>query len=136
MLKVLVQRLLDRLGMRPGDERLFALEEAMVDTVDALAEHEQRPAGEILSDLLASGLAQHDLAQEAWQRWLALTPRQQQVAALVCLDYTNPQIAARLGISAQTVKTHVRMILYQFSLHSKKELRMLLSRWDFSAWDT
>jgi DNA-binding CsgD family transcriptional regulator len=136
MLKVLVQRLLDRLGMRPGDERLFALEDAMVDTVDALAEHEQRPADEILSDLLASGLAQHDLAQEAWQRWLALTPRQQQVAALICLDYTNRQIAARLGISAQTVKAHVRTILYQFRLHSKGELRMLLSRWDFSAWDT
>jgi DNA-binding CsgD family transcriptional regulator len=117
------------------DERLFALEEAMVDSVDALAEHEQRPADEILSDLLASGLAQHDLAQEAWQRWLALTPRQQQVTALVCRNYTNRQIAARLGISAQTVKAHVRMILYQFRLHSKGELRMLLSRWDFSAWD-
>ena len=135
MLRALVRRLLDRLGLRPEDERLFALEQALIESVHALAEREQRPADEILSDLLANGLAQRDLTQEAWQRWEGLAPREQQVTALVCLGYTNRQVAARLGISAQTVKAHVRTILIKFGLHSKGELRSRLSNWDFNAWD-
>jgi len=135
MLRALVRRLLDRLGLRPEDERLFALEQALIESVRALAEREQRPADEILSDLLANGLAQRDLTQEAWQRWEGLSPREQQVTGLICLGYTNRQVAAHLGISAETVKAHMRAILLKFSLHSKGELRLLLSNWDFSAWD-
>ena len=65
----------------------------------------------------------------------SLTPREQDVAALACLGYTNRQIAARLGISPDTVKTHVRNLLHKFELHSKDELRSLLQDWDFSAWE-
>jgi len=63
-----------------------------------------------------------------------LTPRQQQTAALACLNFTNRQIAARLGISPQTVKTHIRNLLHRFDLHSKAELRQVLADWDFSEW--
>ena len=57
------------------------------------------------------------------------------MGALVCLGYTNRQIAARLVISVETVKSHIRNILYKFNLHSKRELGLLLGDWDFSAWD-
>ena len=50
-------------------------------------------------------------------------------------DLTNRQIAARLMISPETVKTHLRNAQYKFDVHSKAELRALLSDWDFSAWD-
>jgi two-component system nitrate/nitrite response regulator NarL len=68
-------------------------------------------------------------------RWERLTPRERQVAALICQEnggksYTNPQIANHLGISRETVKIHVRNILYKFNLHSKVELRRTLSGWD------
>ena len=68
-------------------------------------------------------------------RWERLTPRERQVAALICQEnggksYTNPQIASNLGISRETVKIHVRNILYKFNLHSKVELRRTLSGWD------
>jgi DNA-binding CsgD family transcriptional regulator len=66
--------------------------------------------------------------------WRGLTPRQQQVAALACLNFTNRQIAARLGISPQTVKAHLRNLLDRFELHSKAELRQALEDWDFSEW--
>lgn len=130
----LLDRLLDKVGLRRVERRRFALEGALARYVQTLAEREQRPPGEIASDLLASGAAQRDLVEETYQRWVTLSPREQQVTALVCLNYTNRQIGSLLSISTETVKSHVKKILIKFDLHSKKELRLLLSDWDFSAW--
>jgi DNA-binding NarL/FixJ family response regulator len=64
-----------------------------------------------------------------------LSPREQEVAALVCLGDTNRQIAARLRLSLETIKTHVRNILRKLNLASKDELRRAFSEWDFSLWN-
>jgi len=56
------------------------------------------------------------------------------VAALICLNYTNRQIASHFVISTETAKTHVANALRKFGLHSKAELRRALADWDFSAW--
>jgi DNA-binding CsgD family transcriptional regulator len=130
----LLDRLLDKLGLRRLERRRFTLEGQLVAYLQELADHEQRPAAEVAGELLVSGAAQRDQAQEIYQRWLSLSVREQEVAALVCLGYTNRQIGNRLIISPQTAKSHVRNILYKFDLHSKEELRMLLANWDFSAW--
>jgi len=126
---------LDKLGLRRVERRKFTLDAELVQYVQALAENEQRPPAEVAADLLSSGLAQRDMAQETWGRWLSLSRREQEVAALVCLDYTSRQIAARLMISPNTVKSHARNLLYKFNLHSRGELRILLMDWDFSAWE-
>jgi len=129
------QRLVDNLGLTPAARDSFALDGELAAHVRSLAELERRPADDIAAELLISGLAQRDMAQENWRRWQSLSTREQQVAALVCRNYTNRQIAARLVISVETVKTHVRNTLYKFNLHSKRELSLLLIDWDFSAWD-
>ncbi len=79
-------------------------------------------------------LVQRKTAEINLARWEALSPREQQVAALVCLGFTNRQIADHLVLSHETVKTHVRNVLYKFDLRSKAELRQALADWDFSAW--
>jgi DNA-binding CsgD family transcriptional regulator len=56
------------------------------------------------------------------------------VAALTCLGYTNRQMAARLSLSPETIKTHVRNVLFKFGLNRKTDLRQALANWDFSAW--
>ena len=48
---------------------------------------------------------------------------------------TNRQIAARLVLSPETVKTHLRSVLHKFGLRSKAELRQALAGWDFSGWE-
>ena len=99
-----------------------------------LARREMRPEDEIATDLLANAIARHQAAEANLRRWHELTPREQEVSALTCLNLTNVEIAKCLMISPETVKTHVRNVLAKFNLRSKGELRRILSDWDFSAW--
>jgi DNA-binding NarL/FixJ family response regulator len=126
--------LLSDLGLRRTSLRHFPYDEEILQAVRALAMREQLSEAEVTTRLLSQALAQKD-ENEAMQRcWGSLSDREQQIAALTCLNYTNRQIAARLGIAPTTVATHVRNVLYKFNLHSKAELRQALSNWDFSAW--
>ena len=52
----------------------------------------------------------------------ALTERQQSVAALVALGFSNRQIADELHLSERTVETHVRQILHKLVLVSRTQL--------------
>lgn len=90
---------------------------------------------QVAQDLLTDALLDRQVAEAHLKRWRQLTPRQQQVAALACLNFTNRQIAARLKLSPQTIKAHMRNLLHRFSLHSKAELRQALADWDFSEWN-
>ena len=89
---------------------------------------------QVALDLLKTALADRQVAEKQLERWRLLTDRQQQVAALTCLNFTNRQIAARLKISPETVKAHMRNLLHRFDLHGKTELREALADWDFSEW--
>jgi DNA-binding NarL/FixJ family response regulator len=100
-----------------------------------LAEQEQLPEEEIHAGLLAAALAQHHSTRDLWSRWDSLSPREQEVTALICLGYTNNEIAAKLGISHTTIKTHIRNILVKYQMHGKAELRIALEDWDFREWD-
>ncbi|MBK7180383.1 MAG: helix-turn-helix transcriptional regulator [Chloroflexi bacterium] len=57
---------------------------------------------------------------------------EKEVAVLVYLELTNPEIACRLVLSPNTVKTHIRHILAKFGLISREELRRELAGLDFS----
>ena len=67
-------------------------------------------------------------------KWRALTPREQDVAALACLGFTNREIAARLNIAPDTVKSRLQNVLRKFNIHKRTDLRVMLADWDFSAW--
>jgi len=64
--------------------------------------------------------------------WESLSERQQEVAALACLGFTNAEIAKRLAISLETVKTHMKVILRKFKVRGRHQLRYILRKWDFS----
>jgi DNA-binding NarL/FixJ family response regulator len=128
------ERLLRALGYQRIRQVRFEAQQDLLDAVQTLAEQERRPADQVTSDLIRQALAQRGAAEIYMDRWQQLTAREQQVAALVCLNYTNQQIAARLSISPDTVKSHVHNLLSKFELHRKADLRVALSSWDFSAW--
>lgn len=72
---------------------------------------------------------------ERGQLWIHLSPREQDVTALTCLKYTNRQIAARLGLSTDTVRTYLVTVLHKLSLDNKADLRVFFAGWDFSEWE-
>ena len=128
-------RFLNFLGAgRDPNTNSFELDESLRTILSDMARREQRPASEIQADLLAEGLARRKKHADLWQRWQTLSPRQQDVAALACLGYTNGQIAFQLKLSPDTVKGYMRQVLYKFHLNSKVEMRLALDGWDFSQW--
>jgi DNA-binding NarL/FixJ family response regulator len=72
---------------------------------------------------------------ELYDRWLALSAREQEVVALTCLGYKNQQIAFRLGLSVTTVKSYIQNVCYKLNVHSKTEIRLAFVHWDFSGWE-
>ena len=116
--------------------QVIHLDQPTLNELQNLAEQENRPKEAVAADLLAFALVQRGAAETKLRRWQELSPREREVTALLCLYYTNSQIARRLSISTPTVKTHVRNILRKFSLSRRSDLRLMLAEWDFSAWDT
>src|SRR5258708_39809405 len=72
--------------------------------------------------------------RENLARWQSLTPREQEVTALLCMGQRNCQIAETLGIAFGTVKSHLENIFKKFSLGDRHAIRLALRDWDFPTW--
>jgi DNA-binding NarL/FixJ family response regulator len=73
-----------------------------------------------LAGLTARATAAY-LRLEASLTRLRLTPRQSQVLALIASGHSDKEIAARLGVSHRTVRTHLDRLLREHGLHSRTE---------------
>jgi DNA-binding CsgD family transcriptional regulator len=60
--------------------------------------------------------------------WDSLTPAEQRVVALIVEGLTNPQIAERLFVSRETVKSHVSSALAKLGASTRTELSALAAR--------
>jgi DNA-binding NarL/FixJ family response regulator len=123
------------IGLRsdPGP-RYYKFSESTLVTLKTLSEQEGLPEHQLAQNLVAAGLSQYYSTDELMRKWETLSARERDVAALICLGYSNQEIAERLVITTGTVKTHISNILRKFQLNSRYELRNLLSHWDFSEW--
>ena len=129
-------RLLRALGLRASpDKQRFELDRDISQALHGMAHREQRSPDDFTADLLDDAIRQRRAAIDVVARWQSLSPREKQVAALVCLGYSYNQIAVRLSVTPSTVKTHAQHLLRKFDVQSKHALRMLLEDWDFSDWD-
>jgi DNA-binding NarL/FixJ family response regulator len=59
-----------------------------------------------------------------------LTESEKRVVLLVAEGLTNPQIATRLFVSPQTVKTHMKNVFRKLGVSSRTELTVLVVRED------
>jgi DNA-binding CsgD family transcriptional regulator len=117
----------------PGP-RYFKFSESTLVTLKTLSAHEGRPEDKLAQDLIAAGLSQYYSVDELMEKWETLSARERDVAALICLGYTNELIAERLVIAPNTVKTHVTNVLRKFQVSSRYEIQNIFAEWDFSAW--
>jgi DNA-binding CsgD family transcriptional regulator len=83
-----------------------------------------RTAGGALA--LAAGF--QGAPRDPWRGLSLLTPREEDIAGLLCEGLADLTIGARLGISEETVGTHVRRIYRKLSVHTRSELVALLVR--------
>jgi DNA-binding NarL/FixJ family response regulator len=104
-------------------------------TLSTLAADEGRPEHDLIPELLNAGLNQYTSNERLWKKWESLSPREKDVAALVCLGYTNREIGSRLNISPETVKDRLETTLCKFNITKRTELRVLFAGWDFSGWE-
>ena len=74
---------------------------------------------------------------QAARRWIEgrgagapgeLTPREREVWALLAAGLTNPQIAARLGLSDNTVKFHVQHLFSKLGVKNRTEAALRFAR--------
>ena len=129
------RKLLSMIGLRPiSAPRKYTVSESMQVTLTTLAQHDGRPEDELIQDLLAAGLPHYYSSDVLLNQWESLSPRERDVAALVCLGYTNKEIGLRLSISPETAKTHLRNVLIKFNLYTRSELKLSLKDWDFNFW--
>jgi len=131
-------RLLYLIGLRqtPGP-RTYHLDvsDSLQVTLSTIAKDEGRPEHDLIPELLNAGLDQYTSKERIWKKWDSLSPRERDVAAFVCLGYTNRQIAARLSISPETVKDRLESVFRKFNINKRTELRLILSIWNFSEWE-
>jgi len=109
-----------------NDDQVFKLAH-MADDMD-------EPVHVVGSQLLDFALEQHYMRSEIIDKWEKLSPRQQEVTALICLGYKTLQIAAKLNISSETVKSHRKNIFRLLGVVSKKQLLEEFKGWNFREW--
>ena len=123
------------IGLRstPGS-RKYEIAETLRISITTLAKYEGRPEHELLPDILAAGLTQYSTNDRIWKKWESLTPREQEVTALVCLGYSNDEMAFRMGVTEAGVKWHIHNVLKKFGVVNRRKLRQILAGWDFNGW--
>jgi DNA-binding NarL/FixJ family response regulator len=132
----LFERLLIWFGLiPPATPHQYRQEEDLPDLTLEPVRQEQRSEEEAYDSSSAARRAKHISPEEMSNIWEILSPREQEVTALISLGYTNSEIASKLGVSFTTVKSHIRNVLAKFQMHSKTELRIALKEWDFFNWD-
>ena len=102
--------------------------DSITDTVRSLAKGVATVEPALLGALLRHVVDRRRVEREARQDLEVLTARENQVFALLAQGLDSGQIADRLFISVQTVRTHTRRVMGKLDLHSRSELVALAAR--------
>jgi DNA-binding NarL/FixJ family response regulator len=87
-----------------------------------------RAFGLRLSAYAHSGDARSRLFVQAFAQRLRLSPRETEIVALALADFPRDEILDRLGITPNTLKTHVRVLLRKTETRTLAELARRLRR--------
>lgn len=117
-----------------SDSRAFQADQEMLIAIQEAAQRQGRTEEEVWMDFLRAGHDQYVQIGELETRWDSLTEREQEITALACLRYRNYEIAEKLSISHETVKTHMQNIFNKFDIRNRNELRRVLKDWQFQEW--
>jgi DNA-binding CsgD family transcriptional regulator len=120
---------------QPNKKRTYRLDDPLHIELNNFAIQENRTQEEMTASVLAAGMYQYRRKDELLRLWYSLSLRERDVTAFACLGLTNRQIAARMGVSPETVKSYLETVLHKLGLRSKAELRVLFANMGFEAWE-
>ncbi|WP_237047742.1 response regulator transcription factor [Lentzea guizhouensis] len=114
---VTADHIVEHLGSRVAEVRAMA-EQARRDPADSAHQLALivRACEQLQSELIEMTL---DLDDGPEQRFLALTPVEQEVALHLAEGHDNDQLAAELGRSPHTVRTHLRAIFRKYGMATR-----------------
>ncbi|HEY3608506.1 MAG TPA: response regulator transcription factor [Pseudonocardiaceae bacterium] len=95
--------------------------EHLFDAVRVVAAGEALLAPTVTRRLIGEFARQHPQAAPPTAALATLTPRETQVLRLVAEGLSNPEIAARLVVTEETVKTHVSRVLGKLGLRDRTQ---------------
>ena len=132
---LLPSRLRKLLQKKKGsDSRAFHADQELLMSIQEAAQEQGRTEEEVWIEFVKAGHDQYLQTGELEECWDALTEREQEVTALACMSYRNYEIAETLGISHETVKTHLQNVFNKFDIRNRNELRRVLKDWHFQEW--
>ena len=108
---------------------MFALRRRIADEETAAAAEAEEPAVQASqTEMKAESMVTTD-TDTTDDPLLKLSPKKRKVAELICMGYTNKDIAESLVISEHTVKDYVKDIYYALDVHSRIELAALVNNY-------
>ncbi|HEY3006904.1 MAG TPA: response regulator transcription factor [Micromonosporaceae bacterium] len=99
--------------------------ERLFDAVRVVAAGEALLAPTVTRRLIAEFARLRPRPRQATAPLRGLTPRETEVLCLIAEGLSNPEIAARLVVSEETVKTHVSRVLNKLSLRDRTQAVVL-----------
>lgn len=130
----MLRKIQQQFAKQEDAQRLVAIRPDLVDICTRIAAEERTTVAQVVNDMLLFAVNKRLSSDEQLLLWQQLTQREREVTALIWLGLTNTQIAGRLSVSPNTVKTHNKNILAKFGVSSKAALREKLSLLDLSEW--
>ncbi len=115
------------------DKRAFSYDGQFAMTLTEIARRQNRDQNDVLQSILKAGVDEILRNDQYTAAWETLSPREQEVTALICMGYSSYEVASILCISYDTVRTHSKHIYVKFGL-KRKELRAALKDWRFAEW--
>ena len=106
---------------------MFALRRRIADDTVHAAEEETETVPAVKTEVKTESSVA--LADEKKNPLAKLSPKKREVAELICLGYTNKDIAKTLVISEHTVKDYVKDIYIALEVHSRLELAALVNNY-------
>ncbi len=122
-----------RLGKREQDSRGYSYDGQFAFTLTEIARRQNRDQNDVLQSILKAGVDEILRNDQYTAAWETLSPREQEVTALICMGYSSYEVASILCISYDTVRTHSKHIYVKFGL-KRKERRAALKDWRFAEW--
>jgi len=122
-------------GNGKSEAVMFEADAALVRELRLVAHTRRQSPEALLAQLVTDGLTRQAAREMLEERLRELTRREREVLRLIVDGQSNGQIAARLVVTRETVKTHVKHILNKVGVNSKASLRLVLLDLGLRVWD-